>query len=222
MERKITVIGTGQASVPPDIIGLNLTVTTMKYRYDDTLERAAIASNELKDIVLENNFEADDLKTRSFQVDTKYRRYKDKNEEYKSEFIGYECIQRFELEFPINLQRLSKILVALSAADAKPQFNIYFTVDDQEAVKELVLVDATKKAYRRAEILATGVGAKLGDILRIDYSWSEVHFRSDTNYDLYDTASPRMMSAEATPAITPVDIEASDNVTFVWEIIPQK
>lgn len=217
MERKITVTGAGIASVAPDVIGLNIRVETVRYRYDETLEVASAASHDLQELILANDFGEKDLKTTSFQVDTKYRNYNDAHNKYKQEFVGYSCVQRFQLEFPIDFARLSQVLSGIAETAIQPKLDIYFTIADQDAVKELVLLDATKKARRNAQVLADAAGMKLGDILRIDYSWSELHLQSETQYELYDSA-PRMMAAKIEPHITPGDIDVSDSVTFVWEL----
>lgn len=220
MTRQITVTGKGQAEVSPDVIGLNFDIKTVYPQYNDMLEEGARASQELLQIVRLNGFEDKDLKTTSYTVNTKYHSYRDKNNEYKQKFVGYENRQSFQLEFPMDFKRLANILSGLSKSLIDPEFTIYFTIADKKAVKDLVLVDATKKAHKSAEILAEAAGVQLGKIIRIDYSWDEVRLYSNTQYQLYDS-SPRMMEAEVAlePHIVPEDINITDSVTFVWEII---
>lgn len=218
MERQMTVTGKGQAEVTPDVIGLNFNLETILPRYNDMLEESARSSHELLKIAMANGFEEKDLKTTSYTVNTRYHSYQNKNDKYQKEFIGYETRQSFQLEFPMDFKRLASILSKLSKSNINPEFTIYFTIADKEAVKDLVLVDATKKARKSAQVLADAAGVQLGSILQIDYSWNEVRLYSSTQYEIYDS-SPIRMEAEAEPHIVPEDIKISDSVTFVWEVI---
>ncbi len=46
--------------------------------------------------------------------------------------------------------------------------------------KELALAEAVKNSRKKAELLTEAAGVSLGELLSIDYSWGEVHFRSST------------------------------------------
>ena len=70
----------------------------------------------------------------------------------------------------------------------------------------------------KADILAKSAGVNLGEILRIDYSWSEHHFYSNTDMKV---AEDMLYLSEAAPMavdIEPEDINVSDTATVVWAI----
>ena len=70
----------------------------------------------------------------------------------------------------------------------------------------------------KTEILTKASGVTLGELVSIDYNWSELHLFSQTQYDMED-ACMRMASAAPTSIeIEPDDIDVSDSITFVWEI----
>ena len=94
-------------------------------------------------------------------------------------------------------------------------FSIYFTVSNPEELKEKMLAEAVKNARRKADIMTEAAGVALGKILSINYSWSEVRFRSERfdEIECYATMAPKAM-----PDFEPDDIENADSVEVVWEI----
>ena len=72
---------------------------------------------------------------------------------------------------------------------------------------------------KEAEILCQASGAKLGELISIDYSWGEINVYSDTGYGVERSC---MMKADACLSdidIEPDDVKVKDTVTFVWEIL---
>ena len=72
---------------------------------------------------------------------------------------------------------------------------------------------------KKAEILCQASGAKLGELISIDYSWGEINVYSDTGYGVERSC---MMKADACLSdidIEPDDVKVKDTVTFVWEIL---
>ena len=115
---------------------------------------------------------------------------------------------------------LSRVLGAISETKVNPILSINFSIKDSNAVGIELLERATVNARQKAEILAKASGVTLGKILTIDYNWSELLFSSVTRFELQNQA---MTSASRfAPDIEPEDIESSDTVTFVWEIIYKK
>ena len=214
--RRITVKGTGNVSVKPDLIVLSLDLSTQLSTYEETMKQATQASQELLNIFLELGFDKDDLKTTDFTIDTVYESYQDAQKTYQRRFVGYECRQDFRLEFDLDFERLSKVLSALVQASVDPVFNIRFSVKDLTKVSEELLRNAAKNAKEKAEILADASGVKLGEIVDIHYNWGRIELYSPTDYRLNE--SNMRMAAEASPHIVPEDIDVSDEVTFVWEI----
>ena len=95
-----------------------------------------------------------------------------------------------------------------------PEITIAFTVKDQTAVSEQLLLHATENARQKATILARAAGAELGEVLTIDYSWKDIYFHSPTHYQ----RDSRVMMEAAMPEIEPEDITVQDSVSFVWGI----
>jgi len=207
--REITVRGIGKVSVAPDLIMLKMDIETVDVDYETTMNCATKLLDTLRSAVESAGHDGRELKTTSFNVDTKYEQYKVK-EEWKSRFIGYSCAHGLKLEFNLDMQMLGATLGAIAECDAKPKLKINFSVKDTNAVSEQLLQSAIENAKSKAKILARSAGVALGEIKRIDYNWSEIHIHSDTDVEA------EMMLCEM--RIEPEAINANDSATVVWAI----
>ena len=218
MNRSITIKGIGKLSLKPDQTVVSLTLKTVHADYDKAMDEAAKHLEQLRGALVGIGFTKDDLKTTNFNVNTEYESERDKNGNYKRIFIGYSVTHQLKLEFDFDSQRLSQTLGAIAGCIAEPELNVQFTVKDKEAVDAALLQSACANAKAKAEILTKASGVTLGELVSIDYNWSELHLFSQTQYDMED-ACMRMASAAPTSIeIEPDDIDISDSVTFVWEI----
>ena len=216
MNRMITVKGTGNVSVKPDLIVITMILESQHRDYNKTMELAAESVKMQQDAIISAGFDKKDLKTTNFNIDTHYESYHDKNDNYKSRFDGYICEQGLKLEFDFDTEVLSKVLTAIAKASTDPQLNIQFSVKDKAAVSEELLISATENAKHKAEILAKASDVILGHLISIDYNWGELHLYSQTRYDISNCMD--MMSSSSAPDIEPDNIDVSDTVSFVWEI----
>ena len=217
-ERFITVKGTGQVSAPPDMIVLILDLDSRSFEYRDTMDLAANELDMLRKAIASSGHDLLDLKTTRFDVGTSYKRVYDENHNSQNVFEGYSCTHRMRLEFAYDVKLLDETLTQLSISGVDPEIDISFIIKDKDTLKDKLLENAIANAMSKAELLAKASGVKLGDILQINYSWGEIHFQSEIVY------SPLMpMSQESsrpTMDINPEDIEETDTVTVIWEILP--
>ena len=216
--RTITVKGIGNVSARPDYIILSLTIEAMAETYNRAMEEAAERIEKLQDAAAHVGYGKNDLKTMSFDVQTRYESVKDRQGNYKREFVGYACSYRLKLAFDFDSKQLARVISAIAACGAKPELGIAFTVKSPERISEELLVSATKNARTKAEILCKASGNMLGQLLNIDYNWGELNVYSGTSYDVEDCIQPLMVCKCAAPEIEPDDIDVSDTVAFTWEI----
>ena len=113
------------------------------------------------------------------------------------------------------------MLYALANAEKiKPEFRLSYTVKDREASKNELLGKAVEDAKAKAAVLTNAAGVDLLQIQSIDYSWGEIDFECSP---MMDGCGAPMMACKANGAydmnIEPDDIEVSDSVTVVWEIV---
>lgn len=214
--RTITVKGIGAVSVKPDLIVLRLSMETAEYEYDAAMKAAAEKIDFLNKALEAAGFEKKSAKTADFRVRADYDRLNDGKGNYTSVFMGYKCRHELKIEFDFDTKRLAKALSEISECIAKPEISIDFTVKDSSAVSGELLKAAVKNAREKAEILCAASGAKLGELLSIDYNWGELHLYSATDYDVEGKCM--MLSAADDMDIEPEEIKARDTATFAWEI----
>ena len=214
--RTITVKGIGAVSVKPDLIVLRLSMETAEYEYDEAMKAAAEKIDFLNKALEAAGFEKKSAKTADFRVRADYDRLNDGKGNYTSVFMGYKCRHELKIEFDFDTKRLAKALSEISECIAKPEISIDFTVKDSSAVSGELLKAAVKNAREKAEILCAASGAKLGDLLSIDYNWGELHLYSATDYDVEGKCM--MPGAADDMDIEPEEIKARDTATFAWEI----
>ena len=216
--RTVRVTGKGQIKVHPDMTRITIDLEGIYKDYTDTLMESSRATEEMKKLLVPFGFERSDLKTLSFDVDTKYEDYKEKGE-YRQRFAGYKYSHRMKVEFESDNARLGKILYALAGSSLHPEFRISYTVKDPEAVKNELLGKAVQDAMAKAGVLAGAAGLKLGDIQTVDYSWGRIDFEIEPMGRFLET-SPNIGSGSGSydMDIEPDDIDVQDTVTVVWEI----
>lgn len=214
--RTITVKGIGAVSVKPDLIVLRLSMETAEYEYDAAMKAAAEKIDFLNKALEAAGFEKKSAKTADFRVRADYDRLNDGKGNYTSVFMGYKCRHELKIEFDFDTKRLAKALSEISECIAKPEISIDFTVKDSSAVSGELLKEAVKNAREKAEILCAASGAKLGELLSIDYNWGELHLYSATDYDVEGKCM--MLGAADDMDIEPEEIKARDTATFAWEI----
>ena len=216
--RTITVTGKGQVSVKPDTIKLRITTEGTYYEYEDTIRISADQTRILKETLASAGLDPADLKTTSFDINTAYESYKDKEGNYKSRFVGYKFSHRTYIKFENDNKILGRVLYAISKCPIDISFDIDYTVSNPEDAKNEMLKNAIADAKSKAKILAEAAEVELGQIEDISYSWSELHFTSSPIENF--VMEPKVMAA---PDAYDIDIEAddidlSDTVTVVWEI----
>ena len=217
--RTITVKGTGNVSARPDYIILSLNIETLSESYDRAMSEAAERIERLQGAAVRVGYRKEDLKTTSFDVQTKYENVKDRQGNYKREFAGYACNYRLKLAFDFDSKQLAQVISAIAECGAKPELSIVFTVRNTSVVSDELLISATENARAKAEILCKASGSTLGQLLNIDYNWGELNVYSRTSYEVEDCIQPLMaMSKCSAPEIEPDDIDVSDTVAFTWEI----
>lgn len=154
------------------------------------------------------------LKTTYFSIDSEYESYRDKNDDYKEKFVGYEYEHRTYIEFENDNKILGKVLYELAHCDVKVKFDINYTVKDKEKVKNDLLEKAVEDSTTKAKVLAKASGVKLKEILNIDYSWGEI--------DIYSSPMDDLMVCKAASTydidIEADDIDVQDTVTITWTI----
>ncbi|MBD5129700.1 MAG: SIMPL domain-containing protein [Ruminococcaceae bacterium] len=213
--RTITVRGIGTVSVKPDFIIVTLDIVSKAMEYNKSVENANKRIELLQNAVVSSGFAKEDLKTLSFDVRTNYENEQDRNGRYHNVFKGYACRYTLKLAFDFDAKKLADTLTAISDSNANAEFSIKFTVKNPENISAELLRSATENARKKAEILCVASGAKLGTLLNIDYSWTDINVYSASAYAMERDCCDYLLSV---PEFEPDDIKSQDSATFIWEI----
>lgn len=214
--RTITIKGIGKISKSPDAIVITMSLRSFNKDYSLAIDKSTANIEEINDLFQKLGFEKNSIKTTNFNVNTKYENVKD-GDSYKYVFAGYECFHDLKIQFDFNTKKLSEVLEAISKTVSQPKINIRFCVKDPTDLKNELLKSATINAKEKAITLCEASGVKLGDLMTIDYSWTDINLYSQTTYLLEDKCLKTARMANNIE-ITPEDVDFSNTVTFVWEI----
>lgn len=222
MERILRITGKGEGACPPDTIIVTLTTSGEDKNYDKAMQLADKATLNLKEkLVKEAGIEEKKIITTDFRVRA-VNKYVKKMSENKYVFDRYEVCHDLTIKFEFNTKKLAKCVDVIVDSMSEPVFNIDFTVENSEEMKKQALTMAVNDAKSKAELLAESAGVKLGDIVGIDHSFSEINIyrpqRMRMDY-AYEGAIMSKASASASmESINVQDIKVNANVTIQWGI----
>ncbi|MCL1922434.1 MAG: SIMPL domain-containing protein [Propionibacteriaceae bacterium] len=215
-KNKIVVKGVGQATATPDLIVVEFNLEAVEQLYDATMVRSTEQLEEIRASLMSAGHDKSALKTTHFAVETKYDSFHDNDGHWHQQFAGYRAAHSLHLEFDLDMEKLSLTLAAIGSCEAKPHLSIMFSVKDKNAVREELLTRGVEDALWKARILADAAGVTLGDIISIDYNWSEHHIYSATRLAVEAKPMRGAAAPEAAMDISPEDIKVNDSVKVTW------
>ena len=219
MEKTIRVKGSGKISVRPDTVRIIITQSAIEKQYDAAMRESAEKKSLLTEIIEELGYKKEDLKTLFFDIETATESYQAKDRSWKERHLGYRYTHKMKLEFPIDNEKLGKVLNAIAKCTGKPELSIQHTVLDTSPAKNMLLENEVADSKKKAEILCKAAGVKLNDILMIDYSWGEIELYSNTIREFDgDFVAKSDGIVDNYIDIEPDDIDITDTVTVVWSI----
>jgi|SRR6056297_3181543 len=213
MQKTLKVTGKGKVEATPDIIILLFDVVSYEWEYEDAIKNLNKKVEKLREIAASFNIDRKKLITIDFQVNRLSSWDSDLKEHI---FNGFRASHPIELELPLDNQFINNIIIRIINEIEGLEFRIRFGVKNPEKHEQLLIENAIHQAKKNAEIIAKSAGIKLGDIVDINYSFSEVYFRSDEmDYQLNESCS---MAEAPMPDVNPDDIKLTETITIVWEI----
>lgn len=215
-ERVIRVKGQGSVSMAPDCIEIDIKLRETYITYEQSIKAAAESLEEIRETLKPLGFDKKNIKTSKFNIDSKYDSKRNKDGNYERYFVGYEYINELSIEFDNDNKKLGKVLYALSKCTSAPEFSIKYKMKDYSEMKELLLERSVSDAKKKALIISKAAGVKLGEIINIDYSWSDINIYHKDNV-IYESMDCCESSIEAID-LEAEDLSTSDTVTVTWEI----
>ena len=219
MTRTIKVTGKSNLQASPDYTRISLAISDTLKEYDDCLAKSVEDMNLIVDCIKKFGFERKELKTSDFEINRKTEGYRDRHDDWKYRFVGYEYTENLNFTFKNDNERLGKILYALAHLPIIPEINISYFCTDVETIKNQLLELAIKDAKKKAEILTSASGVKLYEILDIDYSWINITLESDDMKFCKPMALEDCCGSAAYGVdFEPDDISTSDSVRITFRI----
>lgn len=203
------VHGKGYVEVPPDTIRMVFTLIAFNKDYALMMQEAADQLQQLRTVLQKSDFTKEELKTRSFDVQTLYDTVLGPTQQYEQVFKGYQARHTLYLDFPLNNQRLSMVLNDIASADIQPEISIQYLLKDSEQLKSLLLTKAVQDAKQNADILASANGVTIGRVLEIND-----HQEPIITTSAFTQTSPKMMALDFTPDVVSQEV----NISIIYAI----
>jgi len=210
--RSLKVQGKGCVSEEPDMVTLSFDVSVEVLNYEDCLHALNTRTESLRKNIELSGLDKTHLKTTSFRV-----RVKTQYVNGEHIFSGYSASHEMNIELPMDKNTLNKVLQHVADGHSNAEISITFSIKDKKALRKKVLTQAVQTAKENAKTLALAADVKLGELMKIDYGWSEVHIYDHQEDFLCQSISSDSLHYNAD--IEPENVKAEDNVTLIYEIV---
>ncbi len=175
--RSLSVSGTGQVSLVPDMATINIGVRTEAEDVMDALNDNTAQANAISQVLQNLGILEKDIQTSNFNV-YPMDRYDNMTGQITGSYFVVENMVNITVR---DLASLGDVLSAVVEEGANTIYGISFNVDDREAAIAEAQELAIQDAYAEAENIAALAGVELGELISISVS-------SDSTYGIsYDT-----------------------------------
>ena len=210
--RTLTVTGTAEVSVTPDICYISFGVETMQKKSAREAYRInAELMNGLSAAVKATGIAPKDIQTSSFSVTPQYHYDKDNQRRI---FDGYRVYQSLDVNVR-DLDKASAVLDAGMDAGATQVNNVTFAVENPKKYTADARVEAVKAAQAKAQTMADLTGVKLGKPISISESEPG---GSGRYYAQANVSFDRAAGGEDTPSLQPGEFKLTRTVYITYEI----
>lgn len=162
-DRWVMVAGHGSVEAAPDTGHVSTGVVTEAATAREALTANNAAMRKVIDGLKAAGIAAADIQTHQFQIQPRYKSYKDRSTQ---QIEAYVVSNRIQVKVR-DLARLGDILDQAVTLGANEGSGISFSVSDAERRKDEARRKAVENATHRARLLAEASGAKLGPVLTI-------------------------------------------------------
>ena len=212
MEKFTEIDVDGKATVVaiPDTISLLIRITAKAPEYLMAVQKLNEESKAVS-VVLAACGVAKVAQTREYAVEEEWA---NQYEAEKRRLIGYSGVQQLVVEFPIDTEKLCKVLQGLGSMATCPTVDTYFEVKDQREMFQLARRNALQAATDTASDLAAQMGLKIVGVKSMKHSMTK-----DPSPHSLHVAFDGAMTANATfsmPDIVPEEVSHSAYFSGVW------
>ena len=214
---EIIVQGKGIEYFTPNEIIISINFYTKGSNYAEVLNSGVMSvQNFVNNILLPNNFNEKDMKTRKFVV-REEQKYDNMTRQYS--FDGFSFCQLASIKFDYDKDKLANIMEQLSKMDNAPQYHIDFGIKDEKECKKQILAKAYKDAELQAQAIADASGKTLKQCEKVDFKPFTTTYVSQTKFDgnmMYANAEKASTATTIMNTFSPEDIELSETLYCLW------
>jgi len=214
---EIVVEGKGKQFVTPDLIMLHLNFVTKGITYEEVLAKGIENVQNFIALLMQNHFNKNDLKTRSFVI-REENKYNEITRTYEKD--GFSFSQQAVFTFNYNKDIMANLMVKLSKMENAPMCQLSFGVKDEKNIRRNILKDAYKEAEEQALAIALAAGKTLKVCEKVDFKPFSASYISSSMLD-----GTMMRQSEVcysgsvekiTNIFTPEDIELTETIYSLW------
>lgn len=209
--RTITVTGTGEMQVEPDMATIMIGVQTEADIAADALDQASAATASILARLDVEGVALSDIRTSAIRLNPRYSQSVLSN---GREIAGYQAVNSVQVQVN-DLDSLGGLLAAVVGDGANRLDSVTFGLQDPSAATDEARRLAVAEAVRRADLYAQAAGVSLGDVLTISEQGAG-------GYQPYRAEPVVMESLASAPSFdVPVasgEIRLNASVTIVFEI----
>ena len=211
--RTISVVGTGEVSVTPDLARLSVAVQTTSRTAEEATRTNAKISTQVLEAIRKRLGENDSVKTTRYTLQPQYAARKPGGSA-APEITGYIAGNEVLAECH-DISRVGNLLDAALEAGANRVNRLNFVVEDRNPHVRAALAVAGAEARAQAESIAAALGVDLGDVLTASTAAPQ---RPQPQFD----RSVMMMRAEATSTpVEPGEVKVSATLYVTYGIRPR-
>lgn len=218
----ISVQGTAERSVAPDVATFVFSVTSEDAEVATAQQKSADATKSIIDYLKEQGVEERDIKTVSYNVYPKYDyNYGGECDEWGRCVPGNQRLVGYTVDESVSVKvrdtaKAGDLIAGAGSRGATNVSGLSFTIDDPDGIKAEVRAEAIADAKEKAEKLAESLGVHLG---KLTGYYEEMPYYP---YDSYGYGGMMMEKAAydgmAAPSIAPGESELTSTVNLVYEI----
>lgn len=164
----VTVTGHGETSAAPDVARISLGVETQAAEASAALDANNKAMQQLISTLTQQGVAEKNIQTSSFDISPVYR-HDDPQRNGAPQVSGYRVSNQVQVKVT-NLDSLGKLLDQVVRVGANRIHGIQFDVENADELTDKAREKAIENARRKAELLASAAGAKVGRPLQIQES----------------------------------------------------
>jgi uncharacterized protein YggE len=165
--RSLSVTGTGEAMLTPDVAYIYLGVHTEKPAASDAMQENNTQTQAVIDALTKFGIDKKDIRTTNFSINPQ-----DKYDPQTGQPTGQKvyAVDNTVYVTVHSLDKLGDLLDTVVAAGANTINSIQFDVADKDAAMKSARADAVKDANTQAQELASAAGVTLGDVQSIGFT----------------------------------------------------